>query len=234
MTESLGEGKLTVRAGGWEILYVISGPDGRYNPDIFEISSRNIDNYILGMTENIVVFEEALKKFSGVSNYEVSGSMGMRIEVGKSLQGIYLPTGRFGILCRDSLEAKNLVALWHYAKIRAAEMQGVLNGEKASLGPAHPPALAAPKHRRDSAKRYADRENQKKEEYWQEIGCLLWAILGMSMTVPPVWIFSSLTNTAKSSNSEDGVFITLMGVVGTIAWVVLLVAILKKYIWERE
>jgi hypothetical protein len=217
MKESLGAGLMVVNAYKLKIYYEVKGPDDRYNSDYFVISDEHIEAYISGMVENIEALKKVRQSFGDSANYEAEAKMNMRIILTKEFQGVYIPTGRFGIYC-DLEEAENLVSLWRYASVRALEMQAVLKEVTKVLPPAHPPRL----HPSRSVRLSQKRSDEEKKAKWENIGCAYVALLGVAMIWAP---FKYLFNLAS-----DDTFMELFAAAGLSGWVY----VIAKYLSDRN
>ena len=116
-----------LRAGvqSWEIRYTFPGRDRRFKCTHIIIHGSEINKYIAALQENWEEMERLKSKLPDGTRYTANGTMGMMIQLGYGMDGIFLQPYKKAIRSKKSLET--FISSLEHAKQRAIEIRSTLS-----------------------------------------------------------------------------------------------------------
>lgn len=115
---------IVVSGNSCRIMFYFSGIDMRYNGRIFYIEAADIDKYINAYNDNWIKYTQL--KMTGMSgSLTVDGTMGMKIIIGSSLEGIAI--NKFDYRLRAKKDIDLAIEDLKSAKARGKELLEILS-----------------------------------------------------------------------------------------------------------
>jgi hypothetical protein len=113
-------GELKIYKDYWYIEYYFSGPDLRYNGQIFRIRGENIEEYIVALKDNFLEYQELKKQNITGKMLSKPVKMNMTIRLAPFSEGVCLFGHHKAIATQKQLE--RIVASYQYASKKALEV----------------------------------------------------------------------------------------------------------------
>lgn len=117
-------GTLQVTKYTWSIEYYFSGPDGRYNGELFTISASDVEKYISALRTNWAEYLTLRGAIPRDGEFTKTGSMKMRIQVGGFRPGVCLHSYHMPMISEKEIE--KVIGSYNFAIGRAPQIQKLL------------------------------------------------------------------------------------------------------------